>query len=57
MNEWCEQTAVGASEWPRTLSVDFIVILPNVRRVTSSVKADIDKIAKLGTKLKAYKGL
>ena len=31
MSERCERTSERRSEWPSTLRVDFIIILPNVR--------------------------
>ena len=31
MSERCEQTSERTSKWPSTPSVDFIVVLPNVR--------------------------
>ena len=32
MSERCERMTKWRSEWPNTLRVDFIVILPNVQR-------------------------
>ena len=40
MSEWCERMSERRSEWPSTLRVDFIVILPNVRRLRVGVGAN-----------------
>ena len=48
MSERCERTSERTSEWPSTLRVDFIVILPNVR------SNDIERKKEFETKAKEW---
>ena len=43
MSERCERTSERRGEWPNTPRVDFIVILPNVRRSHSRGNRHLDE--------------
>ena len=40
MSERCYQTSERGSEWPKTLQLDFLVILPSVHRIVIDTGGD-----------------
>ena len=52
MSERCERTSVRRSEWPSTLRVDFILILPTVRGSDAPADERALLLAFLNTHLK-----